>query len=335
MAWHRAVRTTFLATPILLWAYAPSFAIPASRQKPTSVVREQNGLSISMKAPGSAYEMSAKEKVLASRLSEFGKRGDWQGARQLYATYTDFSVPVLTAAMQAAYRCGQYQEAARIYSKVCGARRELDGVGLLVGLKVFGKLRDSSMVDAIWAEASERGLVDMPLRGARIDAAAYMGDIEAAATVLDSMLTQTIDIDVYKFNSAIFACANAERPGHNAAMYLFKLLLERNLSPTVVTFTNLAKAHARASLEQIQHVRATMKKYGIRSDPIFAECYVSALLQGKFGHTASTTADLADLPEREGRLQEAETALLEFQANNVDLSGMCRAILRYVRKSSL
>ena len=118
---------------------------------------------------------------------------------------------MLNAAMQAAYRCEQYQEAAELYKELRNLNVGVDKVSLHVGLKIFGKLQDPGMVDAIRAETSERGWVDKLKCGARIDAAAYMGDVEEAVKVLDMMLTRKIELDVYKFNSAIFACAKAKK----------------------------------------------------------------------------------------------------------------------------
>ena len=82
-----------------------------------------------------------------------------------------------------------------------------------------------------------------------------MGDVEGAAKVLDMMLTRRLELDEHKFSAAIAACASAKRPSHNAAMYLFNTMLDNGFVPTIVTFTNLARAHVNATLEQIQHLR--------------------------------------------------------------------------------
>ncbi|CAE7451726.1 unnamed protein product [Symbiodinium natans] len=337
-----AARWMALLTAVMsFWACTPSFGVPASRQEPLSVVRERTGLSMSQKAPKGTFELSREEELLASRLSELGKKGDWQSARRLYGSYTGSGVPVLNAAMQAAYRCGQFQEAARIYKKLRNLRVEVNAISLQVGLKIFGKLQDSAMVGAIWAEAIEREWADRFTCGARIDAAAYTGDVEGAATVLDTMFTRKIEVDVQKFSSAILACAKAKRPSHNAAMYLFNTMLDNDISPTIVTFTNLAQAHVKASLEQIQRVRALMKEYKAPCDAVFAESYLNALLQGRRVPTGTgssvqaLTAKLADLPEREGRLKEAQSALLEMQAANVKVTALCQAFLGYVQQAGL
>ena len=334
------MQRTILATiiPLWLWASTLSFSVPTPRQKSLSVIRETTGQSISQKAPESAFvELSPQEQVLTTNLAEAGRKGDWSRVSQLYGRYTGSAEPVLTAAMQAAYRCKRYREAAKIYEKLSCAVKGLNQVSLLVALKIFGKLRDPETVNSIWAEATERSLVDKRLCGARIDAAAYMGDIEGAARVLDGMIAGKMELSVYVFNSAILACASAARPSHNAAMYLFQSLLDNGFSPTIITFANLAQAHAKASLEQIQHMRAMMKRYNVRSNAVFAECCLGALFQRRTNPTTRTTraidAALADLHQREARLKEAESVLLELQANKVELTTLCRRILKYVQET--
>ncbi|CAE7451704.1 unnamed protein product [Symbiodinium natans] len=338
MASSSARWVAFLAALLSLWACAPSFGVPASSQQPLSVLRESAGLSINQKTPNvEGLSLSRKEKVLMSKLAELGKKGDWQGARGLYEGYKGSAAPVLTAAMQAAYRCKKYQEAAAIYYRLRALRVEVTEVSLPVGMQIFGKLQDPVMVDAIWAEVTERGWVNRFNCGARMDALAYMGNVEGAASVLDIMRTQRIDLDEHKFNAPILACANAKRPSHDVAMYLFEMLLDNGFAPTIVTFTNLARAHAKASLEQIQQIRAVMKEHNVPGNKVFAESYLSALVQGRRLNSARTkqamTAKLADLPEREGRLKEAESALLEMQASNVQLTALCQAFLEYMQQA--
>ena len=160
MASSSAIWITLPATVVSFWACTPSFGVPASRQEPLSVLRERTGLSISQKITDPAFPLSPKEARLASRLAELGKKGDWQGARRLYGSYKGSAVTVCTAAMQAAYRCGQYQEAAAKNNRLRNLRIEVTEVSLLVGMKIFGKLQDPVMVDAIWAEVAECGWVE-------------------------------------------------------------------------------------------------------------------------------------------------------------------------------
>ena len=166
-----------------------------------------------------------------------------------------------------------------------------------------------------------------------------MGDIAGAASVLDSMVANELELSVYVFNSAILACANAEPPSHKAAMYFFDALLNHGFSPTVVTFTNLARAHATASLAEIQRVRATANENNIHLNAVFAECYVRSLFQRRLAKNAHSVkavqALLADLPGREERLKEAHSALLQLQASNVVLSRLCHVIIEYLRQEGL
>ena len=338
MAMSSAIWITLLATVVSFWACTPSFGVPASRQEPLSVLRERTGLSISQKITDPAFPLSPKEARLASRLAELGKKGDWQGARRLYGSYKGTGVPVINAAILAAYRCGQCQEAAGIYNKLRNLCVGVDKVSLLAGMKIFGKLQDPAMVDTIWAEVTERGWVDQFTCGARIDAAAYMGDVEGAAHVLDVMQKGKIEVYVHQFTSAILACAKAKRPSHNTALYLFNTMLDHGISPTIVTFANLAQAHVKASLEQIQRVRATMKEHDVLGNSVFAESYLGALTQRRLitaRDAQAITAELEDLPEREGRLKEAQSALLEIQASNVRLSTLCRRVLTFLEQEGL
>ena len=84
-------------------------------------------------------------------------------------------------------------------------------------------------VSVIWSEAVEKNLTNHLVAGARIDAAASMGDIEGAAEGLDFMITHDLDADTPAFTSAINACATAEPPSPSAAMYVYEQMLERDL----------------------------------------------------------------------------------------------------------
>ena len=79
-----------------------------------------------------------------------------------------------------------------------------------------------------------------------------------------------------------------------------------------------------------------MNGYDIPLDRVFAEAYLSALIQGRRGLARSSSRlNLADLPEREGRLKEARSALLEMQAGGVQLTALCQNILQYVKQAGL
>ena len=108
----------------------------------------------------------------------------------------------------------------------------------------FSGLKQPCAVREIWSEARKSLELDGPLAGARIAAAAVEGDIETAAQVLDEMNRSDVEIDVGHVTSAIRACWGAQGSNHNAAKYLFQLLLSLELEPDIATFTCLFGAYA-------------------------------------------------------------------------------------------
>ena len=74
------------------------------------------------------------------------------------------------------------------------------------GMKIFGKLGQPNKVEEIWQEALSKNMVNQIVAGARIDAAADDGDIKQAATVLDHMQDNGLEIRTLHVNSAIRSC---------------------------------------------------------------------------------------------------------------------------------
>ena len=278
--------------------------------------------------------MSVAEARLCSHIAEAGRRGDWQSAMRLWNRYSGSAVPVITAALHAAFRCGRYREARRIYDRLTQLRIEVVPLTLMVAMKIFGKLNNAEKVAEIWAKIEDKGWVDKLSCGARIDAAAYLGDMEGAAQVLDTMHSLNLTVSVYSYNSAIYACASSSPPSHAAAMFLFQTLVDNGLQPTVVTCTNLARAHMNAGIPKLRRVRSIMNEYGIKCDPIFLETYLAAVFYGRIARNAFTAKDaeklfvvLPDLHERE---EEAKIALTEFTKGNVKLTHLSQVIKEYV-----
>mmetsp|Transcript_65682 Transcript_65682/g.154549 ORF Transcript_65682/g.154549 Transcript_65682/m.154549 type:complete len:331 (-) Transcript_65682:6-998(-) len=305
---------------------------PAFSQLSTSVLRERSGRSISQPLPDSFKtneSLTTEEKRLCSRIAGLGKAGEWQRVSQLWRKYTGRAETVMTAAMQAAYRCGQYSEASRICNRMRNLQVEASPVTLLVQMKIFGKLKDEKRVSEIWTEMQGKGPLDIVRAGARVDAAAYMGDIPGAAAVLDTILNMSLAPDVPIFNSAINACTNAEPPSPGAAMLLYETMLGQDLQPTVVTFTNMARSHKQASVDKIKRVRSLMKKQAVQPDSVFAEVYLSSLFQvqnRKFLFDA-----VAGRKGFEERKQEARNALADFHRAAVRLTGLSRKIEKQLR----
>ena len=106
------------------------------------------------------HNMSIRERKLVTALNVAGKSGQhgWAAVRHLYEQYTGLKVPVYSAALQAACRCKQYSEAAEMYNKIRSkASVSVDRVLLLHGMKIFGKLQNSTAVDTIWQEVLANG----------------------------------------------------------------------------------------------------------------------------------------------------------------------------------
>ena len=224
--------------------------------------------------------------------------------------------------MQAAYRCGRYEDAAAIYRRlrnVPGVR--IDPVILQQGLKIFGKLQDGKAVARIWSEATAASQVNRIVAGSRINAAASMGDIEGAAECLDYMISHQIEPDVPPFNSAINACANADPPKAHAAMYFYDLILKKSLQPTVMTFTSLVRAHRLTRAADLRAIRASMGKRDIKPDQVFAEAFMGAAFGGRVpASVAQVRRHIAEMSQE--RRQELQDALNDFKKIQV-MTGLC------------
>ena len=197
---------TFALAFALIWVFGgfdTAFSHPFRKQPSLSVVRERSGLSIRrhIRDEDRYGNISAADACLCSRIAEVGRQGDWLNVKRLYNKYSGFAVQVISAAMQAAYRCGKYQEAGRIYERLRRLPVDVTPISLMVGIKTYGKLNDAPRVCDIWAEIEDREWADKLRCAALIDAAAYLGDVEGAATTLDLMLARGLEPDVYNYNS--------------------------------------------------------------------------------------------------------------------------------------
>ena len=307
-----------------------SFSFP--RQSSPSLYREKVGQSWSVKVDPQALgsrRVSREESELTWNIATAGKKGDWFKVSRQFRSYTGSAPGVYAAAMQAAYRCGKQAEAAKIYHKFRSLPAcELNKVVLHLALKIFGKLHNVDMVQQIWKEAADRKWIDKLFAGARIDAAAEVGDIAGAAQILDYMITNTLQTDSIVFNSAINACKNANPPSHSGARYLYDQMLARGLQPCVSTFTNLVRAHTGASLDKIQHVRADMKFRGVPANRMFLESYVAAV----FGTGKATPRDESELARELKALGDDRLRELRSVLDEVHSLGVTTKLSKYVLK---
>ena len=177
------------------------------------------------------------------------------------------------------------------------------------------------MVRKIWSEAEELGLVNKIIAGARVDAAAEIGDMFGAASVLDDMDHRSLEANILNYNSAINACKNSNASKrHDAAMFLLDALCSKNLQPSVVTFTNLVGAHRDAPLDSIIGLRKRMAALGLKANRVFAENYLGAVC-GRFDKVRDAkemAKKLREIPKQ--RREEARRALADFRDAAVELT---------------
>ena len=300
------------------------------------IFREFEGSAIGASARQTVREdeLLPDEKELLSILSEEGRKGNWKKVAAAWASYGGYAQPVYGAAMQAAIRCRRYEEAAEMYDRLANASIEPNAICLYMGIKTFGKLQSRSRVQELWDDAQGRGLVNKIIAGARIDAAAEVGDFRDAATMLEYMATANLPLELPVWNSAINACKNADPPNSTAALSFFDELRGQTLSPNIVTFTNLVGAHKEAPLHEISELRAKMSSFGVNPNKVFAETYLGTVLKGRL-QNVQTVKDVANrlLEIKDERLQEARVALTQFKAANIRLSKLCKLLDEYLRLS--
>ncbi|CAK9044768.1 unnamed protein product [Durusdinium trenchii] len=266
-------------------------------------------------------EPTEEEKWLASQLKKVGNRknghGQWQ---KVYAEYSGLNPLVLTAAMQAALRQGDYEEGFHIYQKV----RHMTLPTYAVSIKLLGKLGKLDEVERLWRQLVELDLVNRFVAGSRIDAAADSGDIQAAARVLQYMKEKGIEtIDVH-FNSAINACANSQDANRaDIAQGFFDEMLRTGLKPTIVTYATLLRAFRQMPKERLLNLLMDMKKHNVKANAVFAESFLFIFLQKPRGKTcwreqSEIAVQIRKLPMAD--LRAAKEFVDEVKRSNVKLN---------------
>ena len=186
-------------------------------------------------------------------------------------------------------------------------------------------------MSAIWAEAVDNNLTDRLIAGARINAAASMGDIEGAAEGLDFMINHDLELDVPDFNSAINACAMADPPSPSAAMYVYEQLLKRDLQPSIITFTSLVRARGTARCSKIESLLSEMKTRGIEPDTVFAEAFVSTVFRGERLRSMSAKVMCARIAAMSPRRQELLQQTLQDFRTSMEMTGLCQKVWKVVK----
>ena len=327
--------------PVSPPAFGSRSGKPARFQQNSFMTRDKTELDVSERVDAKfRCNISESEKMLVAALTSAGRRGQrgWAKVQHLYEHYDGLAVPVYSAALQAAYRCKQYSEAAEMYNNIRsnGAVRA-DRVILLYGLKIFGKLQDGRAVDSIWQEVLASGWVNQFLAGARIDAASEMGDIEGAASILEFMVNESVPARDIHFSSAINACKNSNHSNrHKAAKYFLAGMLTRGLQPNVVSFANLAGAHWEAPLDELQGILSSMTDSGVISNKVFIEAFLGALFQGRL--TAAWTVDDVRIRLKgtsRDRLRVAKSVLRDARSRGVRLTQLSSLTEQYLQQHAI
>ena len=326
----RRTRMTLLALATFTRLHAPD-GFSVGGQEPLRKLRDRSGFQMPVHSI-EPYDSFTKEGMqLLRKVTDAGDRGDWQQVRSLFSGYTGTDTPVYNAVMHIAYRCGQYREAARLYEQLCSLNMTKTAPTFTAALVVYAKLDDQAAVHRVWSEARKTIELEQPVAGARIAAAARAGDVETAAVVLDEMNQSRVEIQVSHVSSAIRACWGASGQHHNAAKYLFNLLLDLDLEPDIVTFTNLAGAYSTATLEDVLAVYAKMRDLGIEANRVFAEVYLATLLsipkkEAQQTHRTVNEIIVYLLECSRERVAAARVALTDFKAAGIDLTAFCQDI---------
>ena len=307
------------------------------KQLPLSELRERTGLAIRRKVQViQGPDLNKGERKLVSNIAIASEKRDWSAAQSYFATYRGDATQIYGAAIHAAFRCGQYQEGAKIYEQ-CRSNCKLVGAPVFtVALRIFGKLKANDRVRQIWDDALKAHELDEILGSARIAAAADLGDVEGAAAVLDQMnLSSNVSINVFHINSAMRACWGWGNKEYKAAKYFFDLLEQFQLSPTIVSFTSLVGAYHTASLPEILSAYQKMKDLEIEPDPVFAETYMFSVLQADRSRNLRRGIEDRLHEKAIKRLQAARDALIDFKKAGVQLQGSCRAIDKQLRRMGI
>lgn len=277
---------------------------------------------------GDAREIQApsvEERKMVAQLAEAGRLGNWAKVDRMIRRYTGSHTAVLSAAMQAATRCRKYREGAEVFKRLRQCEDSMDLPAYTVAMKLLGKLGRVEVVEELWSELVENSKVNKVLAQARIDAAASNGDIDAAFDVLRYMEEETVEIGLTHYVSAIDACSKSKELGKMASAHvLFKEIMDRGLTPNIITYTNLLRASRDGSDEDLLALLANMKTAGVKADAIFVENLILAFVKKPAGErwtSSNAVAQLKLLPS--SRLENAKMILADFREQGIHFNKVC------------
>lgn len=318
--------------------HADSFAkIP--QQESLSNFRERSGEASRAKVTSmvSRVNLTKEDSMLLNNISHASEKRNWTEAKRLFETYSGNAVPLYHAAMHAAFRCGKYEDGAKLYSQCRQSCSYCQEPVFATGMKIFGKLGQPNKVEEIWQEALSKNIVNQIVAGARIDAAADDGDIKQAATVLDHMQDNGLEIRTLHVNSAIRSCWGVGKNNAAAARYIFDLLPGMGLKPDIVSFTTLVGAHQKASLDKVLLAYEEMKSSGTKPNRAFAETCIIAMLQLQKTRNYDAPKQIATSLQgtSAARLKAAKDAFADFKSAGIDLSVLCTKVEKALKLMKL
>ena len=239
--------------------------------------------------------------------------------------------------MQAAYRCQRYAEAAATYAKVRAmSTTAITKVVLLHGLKIYGRLRDAEAVTAVWEEIIRRGWLDKFRAAARMDAAAEIGDIDGAASILELMRNDSVEMNELHYTSAINACKNSDhKRSHVAALFLLEDMFRSTVLPDTATFSSVVGAHKGAPIHKIELVLDSMAECRVEPNKMFVEECLAAIFNGQLTNvwTLEDVAHKLRTMSME-KLRVAPAVLENARNHGVRLTKLCSFADRYLERGS-
>eukprot|EP00930_Biecheleria_cincta_P035632 TRINITY_DN24492_c0_g1_i1.p1 TRINITY_DN24492_c0_g1~~TRINITY_DN24492_c0_g1_i1.p1 ORF type:complete len:356 (-),score=54.48 TRINITY_DN24492_c0_g1_i1:227-1294(-) len=305
-----------------------------SSQVPLRIQRMREGLGAAFDDQRNRCNLTLEEKMLIAQITQAGNSGDWHKAKSVFkrhAVYSPDSSPVFNAMMTVALRCGKYVAGHKIYDMLGSLGIKKSPPSYSLGLRLAAKSNRTDAIENIWMEAVACDMVNMHIAGARLDAAAAQGDIETAAKVLDLMENLGMVPNRHHFTAAICACHAVGRPGYSAAVLFLDAMLQRNVTPDIVTYAALVKAHQNAPLEAFHAVLSSMEDNCIGMNCVFLDVYLHSLLDA--GHPEGWRS-IRSMPEILGvlrsfsdeRLHHAAAIIQKAHVQKIKLSGFCNRI---------
>ena len=338
---------------LLAWICSP-LLFAHTGQEPLNSFRERKGFAL--RAPASSWVsqtevLTEEERSLAVMLARTRKKG-WAKANRAIQEYTGCAGVVFNAAMKAAHACGEYREGVSIYERMCRMQAARCTISYSMAMKLYGRLKLIRKVEEAFDEAEAAGVINEISISARIEAAAPEGDWNTAAGMLDYAQQRNLSMDNTHFNSVLAACANSKQNRsdiYKAANQVVVCMIDYNLQPDIITFTNLVRAHhpsesvgaIRRLWQQI--LRAdVVKGPGCKasklldvSDEVFTENLLTTAVQlpkNRFYKSELMVAEALDTTSSD-RLRLARIIASELQAKGAPMTLLGKRIAGAIRKA--